>query len=115
MLKDRTAFTCNLSLNTKTVDVLIIGASDLEQRTYDQTMIVDPDVSDILTGGAAVLAGPAAAASMFLLSKILSRPEENALSYFNVKGAWKKPEIEPIQADEIDRLLVKDCDQFLPS
>ena len=115
LLKDRTAFTCNLSLNTKTVDVLIIGASDLEQRTYDQTMIVDPDVSDILTGGAAVLAGPAAAASMFLLSKILSRPEENALSYFNVKGAWKKPEIEPIQADEIDRLLVKDCDQFLPS
>ena len=55
MLKDRTAFTCNLSLNTKTVDVLIIGASDLEQRTYDQTMIVDPEVSDILTGGAAVL------------------------------------------------------------
>lgn len=115
LLKDRTAFTCNLSLNTKTVDVLIIGASDLEQRTYDQTLIVDPDVSDILTGGAAVLAGPAAAASMFLLSKILSRPEENALSYFNVKGEWKKPVIEPLQADEIDRLLVKDCDQFLPS
>ena len=115
LLKDRTAFTCNLSLNTKTVDVLIIGASDLEQRTYDQTMIVDPDVSDILTGGAAVLAGPAAAASMFLLSKILSRPEENQLSYFNLTGGWKKPEIESIQADDIDRLLVKDCDQFLPS
>jgi len=115
LLKDRTAFTCNLSLNTKTVDVLIIGASDLEQRTYDQTMIVDPDVSDILTGGAAVLAGPAAAASMFLLSKILSRSEENKLSYFNLTGGWKKPVVEPIQADEIDRLLVKDCDQFLPS
>ena len=115
LLKDRTAFTCNLSLNTKTVDVLIIGASDLEQRTYDQTMIVDPDVSDILTGGAAVLAGPAAAASMFLLSKILSRSEENKLSYFNLTGGWKKPVIEPIQVDEIDRLLVKDCDQFLPS
>ena len=115
LLKDRTAFTCNLSLNTKTVDVLIIGTSDLEQRTYDQTMIVDPDVSDILTGGAAVLAGPAAAASMFLLSKILSRSEENKLSYFNLTGGWKKPVIEPIQADEIDRLLVKDCDQFLPS
>ena len=115
LLKDRTAFTCNLSLNTKTVDVLIIGASDLEQRTYDQTMIVDPDVSDILTGGAAVLAGPAAAASMFLLSKILSRSEENKLSYFNLTGGWKKPVIEPIEADEIDRLLVKDCDQFLPS
>ena len=115
LLKDRTAFTCNLSLNTKSVDVLIIGASDLEQRTYDQTMIVDPDVSDILTGGAAVLAGPAAAASMFLLSKILSRPEENQLSYFNLTGGWKKPEIESIQADDIDRLLVKDCDQFLPS
>jgi hypothetical protein len=52
---------------------------------------------------------------MFLLSKILSRSEENKLSYFNLTGGWKKPVIEPIQADEIDRLLVKDCDQFLPS
>ena len=76
---------CNLSLNTKTVDVLIIGTSDLENRTYDQTMIIDPDVSDILTG-AAVLAGPAAAASMFILSKILSRPDEDTLSYFNISG-----------------------------
>ncbi len=115
LLQDRIAFTCNLTLNTKTVDVLIIGASDLEQRTYDQTMIVDPDVSDILTGGAAVLAGPAAAASMFLLSKILSRPEEDTLSYFDLSGEWKKPEIEPIQVDEIDRSLIENCDQFLPN
>ena len=114
LLQDRTAFTCNLSLNTKTVDVLIIGTSDLENRTYDQTMIIDPDVSDILTGGAAVLAGPAAAASMFILSKILSRPDEDTLSYFNISGEWKKPELITIQRDEIDRTLVDNCDQFLP-
>ena len=114
LLQDRTAFTCNLSLNTKTVDVLIIGTSDLENRTYDQTMIIDPDVSDILTGGAAVLAGPAAAASMFILSKILSRPDEDTLSYFNVTGEWKKPELITIERDEIDRTLIDNCDQFLP-
>ena len=115
LLQSRTAFTCNLSLNTKTVDVLIIGASDLENRTYDQTMIIDPDVSDILTGGAAVLAGPAAAASMFILSRILSRPDKDTLSYFNVSGEWKKPEVTPIQRDEIDRTLIDNCDQFLPN
>jgi len=115
LLQSRTAFTCNLSLNTKTVDVLIIGASDLENRTYDQTMIIDPDVSDILTGGAAVLAGPAAAASMFILSRILSRPDEDTLSYFNVSGEWKKPDVTPIQRDEIDRTLIDNCDQFLPN
>ena len=115
LLQSRTAFTCNLSLNTKTVDVLIIGASDLENRTYDQTMIIDPDVSDILTGGAAVLAGPAAAASMFILSRILSRPDEDTLSYFNVSGEWKKPEVTPIKRDEIDRTLIDNCDQFLPN
>ena len=114
MLQDRTAFTCNLSLNTKTVDVLIIGTSDLEKRTYNQTMIIDPDVSDILTGGAAVLAGPAAAASMFILSKILSRPDEDTFSYFNISGEWKKPELITIQRDEIDRTLIDNCDQFLP-
>ena len=114
LLKDRTALTCNLSLNTKTVDVLIVGASDLQQRTYDQMMIVDPDVSDILTGGAAVLAGPAAAASMFLLSRILSRPDEDTLSYFDVSGEWKNPQIASIERDEIDISLIENCEQFLP-
>ena len=114
LLKDRTALTCNLSLNTKTVDVLIIGASDLQQRTYDQMMIVDPDVSDILTGGAAVLAGPAAAASMFLQSRILSRPDEDTLSYFDVSGEWKNPQIASIERDEIDVSLIENCEQFLP-
>ena len=114
LLKDRTALTCNLSLNTKTVDVLIVGASDLQQRTYDQMMIVDPDVSDILPGGAAVLAGPAAAASMFLLSRILSRPDEDTLSYFDVSGEWKNPQIAPIERDEIDVSLIENCEQFLP-
>jgi len=114
LLKDRTALTCNLSLNTKTVDVLIIGASDLQQRTYDQMMIVDPDVSDILTGGAAVLAGPAAAASMFLLSRILSRPDEDTLSFFDVSGEWKNPQIASIERDEIDMSLIENCEQFLP-
>ena len=114
LLKDRTALTCNLSLNTKTVDVLIVGASDLQQRTYDQMMIVDPDVSDILTGGAAVLAGPASAASMFLLSRILSRPDEDTLSYFDVSGEWKNPQIASIERDEIDMSLIENCEQFLP-
>ena len=114
LLKDRTALTCNLSLNTKTVDVLIVGASDLQQRTYDQMMIVDPDVSDILTGGAAVLAGPAAAASMFLLSRILSRPDEDTLTYFDVSGEWKNPQIASIERDEIDMSLIENCEQFLP-
>ena len=114
LLKDRTALTCNLSLNTKTVDVLIVGTSDLQQRTYDQMMIVDPDVSDILTGGAAVLAGPAAAASMFLLSRILSRPDEDTLSYFDVSGEWKNPQIATIERDDIDVSLIENCEQFLP-
>jgi len=114
LLKDRTALTCNISLNTKTVDVLIVGTSDLQQRTYDQMMIVDPDVSDILTGGAAVLAGPAAAASMFLLSRILSRPDEDTLSYFDVSGEWKNPQIASIERDEIDMSLIENCEQFLP-
>ena len=114
LLRERTALTCNLSLNTKTVDVLIVGASDLQPRTYDQMMIVDPDVSDILTGGAAVLAGPAAAASMFLLSRILSRPDEDTLSYFDVSGEWKNPQIASIERDEIDMSLIENCEQFLP-
>jgi len=51
---------------------------------------------------------------MFILSKILSRPDEDTLSYFNISGEWKKPELITIQRDEIDRTLIDNCDQFLP-
>ena len=78
-------------------------------------VIVQPLVSDLLSGGAAVVAGPAAAASVFLLTKILRRPLKNAgIAYYSVNGSWDQPEIQQLTESEVDFSLIEDCSNFLP-
>ena len=115
VFKDNIAYTCNLSIYSPTADLIILGATNIRERTYNQIAIVQPAVSDLLPGGAAILGGPAAAASMFLLTKILRRPLKDAgLAYYSVNGSWDKPLIEELQGDEIDFSLIDDCSDYLP-
>jgi len=112
---DNIAYTCNLSISSTTADVIILGATDISERTYNQMVIVQPLVSDLLPGGAAIVAGPAAAASMFLLTKILRRPLKNAgVAYYSVNGSWDNPEIKQLSENEIDFSLIENCNKFLP-
>jgi len=109
------AYTCNLSISSTTSDVIIVGATNISKRTYNQMVIVQPLVSDLLSGGAAVVAGPAAAASVFLLTKILRRPLKNAgIAYYSVNGSWDQPEIQQLTESEVDFSLIEDCSNFLP-
>ena len=112
---DNIAYTCNLSISSTTADVIILGATDISKRTYNQMVIVQPLVSDLLPGGAAIVAGPAAAASMFLLTKILRRPLKDAgVAYYSVNGSWDNPEIKQLSENEIDFSLIENCNNFLP-
>ena len=112
---DNIAYTCNLSISSTTADVIILGATDISKRTYNQMVIVQPLVSDLLPGGAAIVAGPAAAASMFLLTKILRRPLKDAgVAYYSVNGSWDNPEIKQLSENEIDFSLIENCVNFLP-
>ncbi|MBO56047.1 MAG: hypothetical protein CL886_10345 [Dehalococcoidia bacterium] len=112
---DNIAYTCNLSISSTTADVIILGATDISKRTYNQMVIVQPLVSDLLPGGAAIVAGPAAAASMFLLTKILRRPLKDAgVAYYSVNGSWDNPEIKQLTENEIDFSLIENCNKFLP-
>ena len=78
-------------------------------------VIVQPLVSDLLPGGAAIVAGPAAAASIFLLTKILRRPLKDAgVAYYSVNGSWDNPEIKQLSENEIDFSLIENCNNFLP-
>ena len=112
---DNIAYTCNLSISSTTADVIILGATDISKRTYNQMVIVQPLVSDLLPGGAAIVAGPAAAASMFLLTKILRRPLKDAgVAYYSVNGSWDNPEIKQLSENEIDFSLIENCNNFVP-
>ena len=115
VFKDNIAYTCNLSIYSSTADVIILGGTNIRERTYNQIVIVQPAISDLLPGGAAILGGPAAAASVFLLTKILRRPLKDAgLAYYSVNGSWDKPLIEEVQGDEIDLELIDNCSDYLP-
>ena len=116
VFKDNIAYTCNLSIYSSTVDVIILGGTNIRERTYNQIVIVQPAISDLLPGGAAMLGGPAAAASVFLLTKILRRPLKDAgLVYYSVNGSWDKPLIEEVQGNEIDLELIDNCSDYLPN
>jgi len=116
VFKDNIAYTCNLSIHSSTADVIILGGTNIRERTYNQIVIVQPAISDLLPGGAAMLGGPAAAASVFLLTKILRRPLKDAgLVYYSVNGSWDKPIIEEVQGNEIDLELIDNCSDYLPN
>ena len=115
VFKDNIAYTCNLSIYSSTVDVIILGGTNIRERTYNQIVIVQPAISDLLPGGAVMFGGPAAAASVFLLTKILRRPLKDAgLAYYSVNGSWDKPLIEEVKGDEIDLELIDNCSDYLP-
>ena len=115
VFKDNIAYTCNLSIYSSTADVIILGGTNIRERTYNQIVIVQPAISDLLPGGAVMFGGPAAAASVFLLTKILRRPLKDAgLAYYSVYGSWDKPLIEEVQGDEIDLELIDNCSDYLP-
>ena len=116
VFKDNIAYTCNLSIYSSTADVIILGGTNIRERTYNQIVIVQPAISDLLPGGAVMFGGPAAAASVFLLTKILRRPLKDAgLAYYSVNGSWDKPLIEEVKGDEIDLELIDNCSDYLPN
>ena len=108
------AYTCNLVIKGTTADILIIGATDLIGRTFNQLAIVQPAVSDMLPMGGAMLGGPAVAASVYIFTKLLRKPlKEAGINYYSINGPWENPKIELIPTSEIDLSFFDDCQDYL--
>ncbi len=108
------AYTCNLVIKGTTADILIIGATDLIGRTFNQLAIVQPAVSDLLPMGGAMLGGPAVAASVYIFTKLLRKPlKEAGINYYSINGPWENPKIELIPTSEIDLSFFDDCQDYL--
>jgi len=108
------AYTCDLVINGTTADILIIGATDLIGRTFNQLAIVQPAVSDMLPMGGAMLGGPAVAASVFIFTKLLRKPlKEAGVNYYSIDGSWENPKIELIPTSEVDLSFFDDCQDYL--
>jgi len=113
--KQGSAYTCNLAMEGTSVDILLVGVTDMIRETYDQLAIVRPLLSDALPMGGALFGGPGVAAAVYLFTKLLRKPlRDIGVSYYSIGGTWDNPTIEKIPAQEIDMTFFNDCQNYLP-
>ncbi len=113
--KQGSAYTCNLAMEGTSVDILLVGVTDMIGETYNQLAMVQPLLSDALPMGGAVFGGPGVAAAVYLFTKLLRKPLKNiGASYYSIGGTWDNPTIEKIPAQEIDMTFFNDCQNYLP-
>ena len=113
--KQGSAYTCNLAMKGTSVDILLVGVTDMIGETYYQLAMVQPLLSDALPMGGAVFGGPGVAAAVYLFTKLLRKPLKNiGVSYYSIGGTWDNPKIEKIPAQEIDMTFFNDCQNYLP-
>ena len=112
--KNGSAYTCNLVMDGPSIDILLVGATDMIGKTYDQLAIVRPLLSDALPMSGAVFGGPGVAAAVYLFTKLLRKPLKNiGVSYYSIVGTWDNPKIEKIPPQEIDMTFFDDCEDYL--
>ena len=111
--KQGRAYTCNLAMEGTSVDIVLVGVTDMIGETYDQLAIVRPLLSDALPMGGAVFGGPGVAAAVYLFTKLLRKPLKNiGVSYYSIGGTWDNPTIEKIP-QEIGSKFFNDCPNYL--
>ena len=112
--KNGSAYTCNLAMKGTSVDILLVGVTDMIGETYNQLAMVQPLLSDALPMSGAVFGGPGVAAAVYLFTKLLRKPLKNiGVSYYSIGGTWDNPKIEKIPAQEIDMTFFNDCQDYL--
>ena len=112
--KNGSAYTCDLVMEGTSVDILLVGATDMIGKTYNQLAIVRPQLSDALPMSGAVFGGPGVAATVYLFTKLLRKPLKNiGVSYYSIEGPWDDPKIETIPPQEIDMTFFDDCEDYL--
>ena len=104
-IDDGEAMTCNLSLQGPAADIGIVGRTNLVEGSYEQSAIVSANFGNTLPIVGAVVAGPQAAAAMFLFSQIFKKPlQEVGQVYYGINGPWDEPIIATSDAKEFARI-----------
>ena len=112
--KNGIAYTCDFVMDGPSIDILLVGATDMIGKTYNQLAIVRPLLTDALPMSGAVFGGPGVAAAVYLFTKLLRKPLKNiGVSYYSIGGTWDHPKIEKIPPQEIDMTFFDDCQDYL--
>jgi len=103
-LADGVATTEGMRIDAPAAEVRMRGRTNLENRTYDQVLIVRPGVGSALPVIGALAGGPVGAAAGAALQQIFSKPLGGISEVrYSVTGAWQQPVIEPIAVEPAGR------------
>ncbi|NKI35744.1 TIGR02099 family protein [Wenzhouxiangella sp. XN79A] len=104
-LADGEAVTDDLVIEAPAAIVRVRGRTDLVDRTYDQTLIVQPGVGSTLPIIGALTGGPIGAAAGAALQQLLDKPLRGISEVqYAVTGPWSDPSIVPISARGVEAL-----------
>lgn len=94
------ASTDDLRIDAPAAEVRMRGRTNLEERTYDQALIVRPGVGSALPVIGALAGGPVGAAAGAALQQIFSKPLGGISEVrYSVTGSWQNPVIEPVAVE----------------
>ena len=96
------AQTDDLEVRTPSLTIQVEGVVGLADRTYDQTITVQPDVSSGLTLAGTVFGGPAVGAILLVAQELFDKPLNQASQLaYHLGGTWDDPVVtRPNQAPE---------------
>ena len=94
------ASTDDLRIDAPAAEIRMRGHTNLEDRTYDQTMIVRPGVGSALPVIGALAGGPVGAAAGAALQQIFSKPLSGiSEARYAVTGTWEAPVLQPVSVE----------------
>lgn len=97
------ATTDDLVIEAPAAIVQVRGETDLVERTYDQSLIVQPGVGATLPIIGALAGGPIGAAAGAALQQLLDKPLRGVSEVqYSVVGPWDAPDIVPVSARGVE-------------
>ena len=97
---DQSMYTNDLRIEGPAARLQLTGRTGIADRSYDQTVVVHPQVGGTLPVAGALVGGPGVGAAVFFLQKLLparSADDDGGIEY-RVTGSWDDPVITRVSA-----------------
>jgi Predicted membrane protein len=97
-LTDGVAQTDNFLIRASAAKIHMQGAVDFVQKSYDQIIVIRPQIGKTFPTLGAIAGGPVGAAAGFLVQGLLGKQLKNANEIkYHVTGPWSEPMIELLE------------------
>lgn len=97
---DQSMYTNDLRIEGPAARLLLTGRTGIAERSYDQTVVVHPQVGGTLPVAGALMGGPGVGAAVFFLQRLLparSADDDGGIEY-RITGSWDDPVITRVSA-----------------